>query len=416
MLLLYGTASKTACSIKLNNMNTYLKKVLFAGLVAVSVLPVQYVEANHRSTQGNITVVATKIVCNAESLLPNWGAGGHTIIENTATNFLADKGSNCWLEDGWSFQWAPNDTPNPGNNIGVAGSPWTTFGPTGSDGKVSTQIDLNESGDEFWIREVLQDGYLGFSGVTTTANVSAEMYCNVDVYHFDNMDLMSDVLDGGTYYCVAFNFSTAQVPEPTPDPTPVTSQSASSVSTDSGGGSGGSSRPGQSNYKSIGGSAILGESCGLYMGRFIRLGQDNDIEQVAKLQAFLNKWMDAGLPITGIYDTLTMQAVNAFQLKYADEILAPWGLTRPTGIVYQTTLRQINSLECPYLSLEIPTLVAWSGYLNTPSALVDIQLDEDTREVDESREESQTATVIQSNEANGKVEKFFNFLKKFFRR
>jgi hypothetical protein len=105
---------------------------------------------------------------------------------------------------------------------------------------------------------------------------------------------------------------------------------------------------------------VLGESCGLYMDRFIRLGRNNDREQVIKLQTFLNKWMNANLPITGFYGPLTLRAVNAFQTQYADDILTPWGLTGPTGIVYQTTLRKINLIECPELSIEIPPLVQWS--------------------------------------------------------
>ncbi len=107
-------------------------------------------------------------------------------------------------------------------------------------------------------------------------------------------------------------------------------------------------------------SEVLGESCGLYMDKFIRSGRANNVEQVKKLQGFLNKWMNSNLPLTGFYGPMTLGAVNGFQTKYAAEVLTPWNLTRPTGIVYQTTLRWINTLECPDLMLEVPALIDWS--------------------------------------------------------
>ena len=36
------------------------------------------------------------------------------------------------------------------------------------------------------------------------------------------------------------------------------------------------------------------------------------------------------------------------------------GISTPTGLVYLSTLRQINLLECPQLSLQLPALVEWS--------------------------------------------------------
>ncbi len=107
-------------------------------------------------------------------------------------------------------------------------------------------------------------------------------------------------------------------------------------------------------------SEVLGESCGLYMDKFIRSGRVNNVEQVKKLQGFLNKWMNSGLPVTGFYGPMTLSAVNGFQTKYAAEVLTPWNLSHPTGIVYQTTLRWINKLECPDLMIDVPALIDWS--------------------------------------------------------
>lgn len=104
------------------------------------------------------------------------------------------------------------------------------------------------------------------------------------------------------------------------------------------------------------GGDVLGESCGLYMNmdQLIRQDGANDVEQVKKLQVFLNEWMSAGLPITGFYGPLTTASLNAFQTMYTHEVLTPWNLTAPTSVVYLSTLRWINMLECPDLALPLP--------------------------------------------------------------
>jgi peptidoglycan hydrolase-like protein with peptidoglycan-binding domain len=107
---------------------------------------------------------------------------------------------------------------------------------------------------------------------------------------------------------------------------------------------------------------VLGESCGLYMDKHLRRGSaKNDRNQVTKLQTFLNKWMKSDLPLTGHFGPMTEVAVKAFQEKYGEGVLKPWNLSGSTGLVYLTTLRQINLLECPDLTLEIPPLVPWKG-------------------------------------------------------
>jgi hypothetical protein len=105
---------------------------------------------------------------------------------------------------------------------------------------------------------------------------------------------------------------------------------------------------------------VLGISCGVYMDRYVRLGKRNSVEQVRKLQEFLNKYQNAGLPVTGFYGPLSNAAVMAFQKTHATSVLAPWGLSTPTGIVYRTTLRQINMIECPDIAEGLPELIEWS--------------------------------------------------------
>ncbi|MDP3735097.1 MAG: peptidoglycan-binding domain-containing protein [bacterium] len=88
-------------------------------------------------------------------------------------------------------------------------------------------------------------------------------------------------------------------------------------------------------------------TCSAYLTSFIRPGATNNYADVAKLQLFL--WQYEGfsdLRITGVYDESTRRAVETFQIRYAADVLIPWGLTSPTGHVYLTTQKKINELYC----------------------------------------------------------------------
>jgi len=74
---------------------------------------------------------------------------------------------------------------------------------------------------------------------------------------------------------------------------------------------------------------------------------------VKYLQIFLNSDPDTQLAISGAgssgnetnyFGKRTLQAVMKFQEKYANEVLAPWGLTRGTGFVGKTTQAKINEI------------------------------------------------------------------------
>ncbi len=122
------------------------------------------------------------------------------------------------------------------------------------------------------------------------------------------------------------------------------------------------SGPGASAPASTG--QVLGAttSCGLTFKGYMGVGKKNDPDQVKKLQAFLNTELGLKIPVTGYFGPLTKKAVEAFQLKYSKEILAPWlafGLPNemtPTGYVYKTTQRWINKIMCSTLDLPIPQL------------------------------------------------------------
>ncbi|MDE2031334.1 MAG: hypothetical protein KGI58_03715, partial [Patescibacteria group bacterium] len=155
------------------------------------------------------TLNATKIVCDSEADLPNWGYGGPEITSTTATDFISTH-PNCKIEP-WTFEWAPDGTSNPGDNIiGPAGGAWTPF----------TDTATIPVGVSTWVREQMQEGYIPFSGATTDLNSdsaknSAELYCDNDVLNYDNYDKTNDTIGPRqNHFCVAFN---AKVP-----PTPTT--------------------------------------------------------------------------------------------------------------------------------------------------------------------------------------------------
>ena len=90
------------------------------------------------------------------------------------------------------------------------------------------------------------------------------------------------------------------------------------------------------------------ESCDLYLTAFIREGQDNDTDQVKRLQRFLRDYESAKVDENGLYDAPTLAAVHAFQTKYAADILTPWGIGKSTGYVYLTTRKKVNEIFCNY--------------------------------------------------------------------
>ena len=86
--------------------------------------------------------------------------------------------------------------------------------------------------------------------------------------------------------------------------------------------------------------------CTPYITSFLKYNQTNNIEDVRRLQTFLNEQGLGKPPITGYFDSNTTAAVKTFQQQYKDNILIPWGLSEPTGYVYYTTQKTINEIKC----------------------------------------------------------------------
>lgn len=101
-----------------------------------------------------------------------------------------------------------------------------------------------------------------------------------------------------------------------------------------------------SNSVGQGNTTQFGANCSQYLTSFIRPGARNDAEQVKRLQYVLGTLEHLTVGTAGVYDAQTIAATKAFQLRYANRILAPWGLTQPTGNVFLTTRRVVNEIYC----------------------------------------------------------------------
>jgi len=96
-------------------------------------------------------------------------------------------------------------------------------------------------------------------------------------------------------------------------------------------------------------------SCSALLSSYMAYGKKNDSTQVTRLQQFLK---DHGytINVNGFFDLTTRAAVKVFQTDHKTDVLIPWGLLQPTGIVFKTTLYEINKVDCPTLQSPFPKL------------------------------------------------------------
>lgn len=190
--------------------NYYLSNTTCNGVEVLAGDTVECTMTNTYREPEPLTIVASKIVCDNESDLPDWGVvspPGANITATTAIDYVTNH-PTCHLVPGWTFQWSYDGVPNPGDNTGESVSPdWHTFGPTDSNGVASTNISDLQSSPKLWVREAWKDGYVPFASVINTNDpqYSAEMYCHTDVLNFDNWEWIGNPQLEHTYYCVAFN-------------------------------------------------------------------------------------------------------------------------------------------------------------------------------------------------------------------
>jgi uncharacterized repeat protein (TIGR01451 family) len=184
----------TTGSVDVNTIGTYIIKYNVKdskGLSAVEVTRTVKVIAKPIELKTAV-ISATKIVCKEESDLPNWGNGGPDISSTTASSYVASH-PNCKIVP-WTFEY--NDASNPGDHVGAAGLGWIPFQST-------TSVEVTTV--KVWVREQFNSDYINFTGVNTNQNVSAELYCDTDVFNYDNYEWVVPSVPGKTYYCVAWN-------------------------------------------------------------------------------------------------------------------------------------------------------------------------------------------------------------------
>lgn len=155
----------------------------------------------------SVTISATKVVCDAESYLPNKGAGGWTIDATTAQSWVDGSSGKCKIDPMWQFQWGDQNALDAGATFVGEAAGYTTF--TAG----TTTIPLAGI-TEIHLREVLKAGYIPFTGQNTTQDVSAEFYCTGDALNYDNWDFIRNPQAGQTYHCVGFNAPVTPPVEP----------------------------------------------------------------------------------------------------------------------------------------------------------------------------------------------------------
>ena len=106
-----------------------------------------------------------------------------------------------------------------------------------------------------------------------------------------------------------------------------------------------------------------------YLLEYIKLGVNNDTNEVKKLEQFLNTFEGEHLTVDGFYSQADFNAVKRFQQKYNYNILNLWGLTSPTGYVYYTTRKTINEMYCqkdfPLTANQQAEIVAFRAFINS---------------------------------------------------
>ena len=147
------------------------------------------------------TVVATKVVCDDESDLPNANGASHITDENTAQAWVDQSDGKCHLAPDWTFEWGNQDAGYLGGTYIGHDPAYTAFGPTANAGTATVQVPVDDL-SRIEVREQLQDGYVPFSDA---GDVSAELSCSNDGTNYDNWEWITNPTAGSTYYCVAFN-------------------------------------------------------------------------------------------------------------------------------------------------------------------------------------------------------------------
>ena len=152
---------------------------------------------------------------------------------------------------------------------------------------------------------------------------------------------------------------------------------------------------------------------------YMTFGGNNNASDVSKLQAYLKNIEGLNVDVNGVYDQKTVDAVKAFQDKYHNDTMGPWGAALASGRVYITTLKKINQLACSSaLTLSADELAIINSYKNgvatgtsTPGSIGQGTQGTTTPEVGTNGTNGANTAAA----ANAPVlQRFWNFLKNIF--
>ena len=171
-----------------------------------------------------------------------------------------------------------------------------------------------------------------------------------------------------------------------------------------------------------------------YINDYLSIKSNNNPTEVTKLQIFLVNTEEMNISVNGIFDQNTFDAVKAFQTKYLDEVMLPWGLQTATGVVSYTTKKKINEIYCKTtFSLTPEQLAAIERYRTSlgsseefvapsnvevgfaePEVIETPALAEQTEEAPVIPEPQQTQTASALDASEGFFQKIINFFKDIF--
>jgi hypothetical protein len=334
-----GSAEMTVFGTQRSNIATYqFKSIKLADITALT-----FSTYSHSSTTAATANRAPYLNFNVSFNGADTWQKRLAFVPNLNGSVTTDTWQN-WNAVDTSSQWVYSGATWPAPNAALSGSTPLTWSQILTD-YPDIQTRATDSWFGFRVGEPYADGFTGnvdnfaitidngMNATTTTFNFEPTDPSCAPGQHLDN------------HVCVA---------------DPASTGSGSSGSGSNGGGGVVGSGPlsiGFVNTNPTTGGLVLGTStealpasCSIYLTSYLRQG--NSGADVERLQTFLNSYMNAGLPVTGFFGPLTLNAVKAFQLKYWDEILKPWvtfGLESdhtPTGYVYKTTERMINLMQC----------------------------------------------------------------------
>lgn len=205
---------------------------------------------------------------------------------------------------------------------------------------------------------------------------------------------------------------------------PVTPPSNNGGSSSS---SGSSSSGGSSSYSSGGSRRGAFGYCSILTGN-MRYGANNNVNDVVALQNFLKNVEKLNVDVNGIFDLKTHNAVIAFQNKYSDVVLAPWGIRSGTGYVYITTIKKINQIACNQpLTLNANELAIINSSKNRTQgvAIISVKPNTTTTEITIDSSASGTDVLVEELESTEEntasvakasiLSRFWNFLVYLFR-